>query len=395
MRATNASCSTLRRSELNGRSSPKSCGIRLRYTRNSRSALRSSAPSALTNSLEPSAATPKYGVEPRASTPARSSCRTARPDRGQSVDHRLDRRSPRRCAADDEDERPAEPADRPGQRRVERHRSLQEADDHEPTDEGPSGPTRAAAQPRRGRGENRGDGGDARRGHVAVARQQSEIRVHVDRVEPWGRPDRSPQPAEDHHGHQPGDRHAGQQPPTPMPQDPRQPAPEQHQAEDARPDDDDVDDPLGDRVEAAQQVRGERHQRVAEQPLDPEHDQHDHCGDDETKDVDRRTLDRPTWAGVAGAIGRRGVRHRPPHVPRAGTTREPQSGTGRRRSSNEPRFGEPVGRPTAPAVAALQHADFHATSCCVHRESGIHPRPGGPEGPPPPQNLDTSLSIER
>ena len=45
----------------------------------SRSALRSSAPKAFTNSREPSPATPKYGVEPRASTPARSSWTTGRP----------------------------------------------------------------------------------------------------------------------------------------------------------------------------------------------------------------------------------------------------------------------------------------------------------------------------
>ena len=71
--ATSASCSTLRRSVENGRSSPRSRGWSRRYRRNRRSALRSSSPSAFTNSGLPSAPAAKYGVEPRASTPACSS----------------------------------------------------------------------------------------------------------------------------------------------------------------------------------------------------------------------------------------------------------------------------------------------------------------------------------
>ena len=53
-----------------GCSSPRSRGRSRRYGRNSRSALRSSPPRAFTNSSPPPRATPKYGVDPRASTPA-------------------------------------------------------------------------------------------------------------------------------------------------------------------------------------------------------------------------------------------------------------------------------------------------------------------------------------
>ena len=49
VRATSASCSTARRSDENGRSSPRSRRRVRRYRRKSRSALRSSAPNAFTN----------------------------------------------------------------------------------------------------------------------------------------------------------------------------------------------------------------------------------------------------------------------------------------------------------------------------------------------------------
>ena len=65
----------------NGFSSPSRRRWIRRYRRNSRSALRSSAPSALTNSTSPFSATPKYGVDPRASTRACRRSRSGRPTR--------------------------------------------------------------------------------------------------------------------------------------------------------------------------------------------------------------------------------------------------------------------------------------------------------------------------
>ena len=57
--------------------------------RNSRSALRSSSPSALTNSVVPSVVAPKYGVEPRASTLGLLEPREVDPDRRQPGGDRL------------------------------------------------------------------------------------------------------------------------------------------------------------------------------------------------------------------------------------------------------------------------------------------------------------------
>ena len=78
-RATSASCSTIRCSDENGPRSPTSLRRRSRYTRNIRSALRSSRPWTLMKRRRPSLASPKYGVELRASTPARDRCASGTP----------------------------------------------------------------------------------------------------------------------------------------------------------------------------------------------------------------------------------------------------------------------------------------------------------------------------
>ncbi len=78
---TSASCSTARRRVEYGTSSPTFWSRSRRQARNRRSASRSSCPRALTNSWRPSASRAKYGVEPRASTPARVSDATPRPAR--------------------------------------------------------------------------------------------------------------------------------------------------------------------------------------------------------------------------------------------------------------------------------------------------------------------------
>ncbi len=88
------------------------------------------------------------------------------------------------------------------------------------------------------------------------------------------------------------DGHGDDHPPPPPVQDHHQPAAEHDEPEDARPDHDDVDDPLRDGVEPAQQIRREGDERVAEQPLEEDQRQHDDGRDDEPKHVGRRVLDR-------------------------------------------------------------------------------------------------------
>jgi hypothetical protein len=111
--------------------------------------------------------------------------------------------------------------------------------------------------------------------------------VHLDRREPLIGLDQKVEPAKGHHGYHSG-RHDRDQHPPPTPiHDQYQPASQDDHSQDARSDHDDGDDPLRNGAESAQQIRRERHQRVAEEPLDSEQDQHHYSGHDGTKDVCR------------------------------------------------------------------------------------------------------------
>ncbi len=88
------------------------------------SALRWSSPNAFTNSLPPSVATAKYGVEPRASTLATSRRASGTPTRGEPVGDRVTGRTARRTTEQHDDRGTDDPPDEHAAHRVERHRAV-------------------------------------------------------------------------------------------------------------------------------------------------------------------------------------------------------------------------------------------------------------------------------
>ena len=108
--------------------------------RKSRSALRWSSPNAFTNSLSPSAATAKYGVEPRASTLASSRRASGTPTAASPSAIDVTGRTARRTPEQHDDRGADDPPDEHGAHRVERHRCGDEPVERQPEHEDPTEP---------------------------------------------------------------------------------------------------------------------------------------------------------------------------------------------------------------------------------------------------------------
>ena len=186
-----------------------------------------------------------------------------------------------------------EPADRHGQDRVERHRRVHESRHRQSGDQGPSRPAPPAAEPRRGSGEHPADRGDAGSRREALVRQRTEIDTDVDQDLPGVGLDQtrrarltsaaatSPAAATVASIRHCRPRSIHQRRP-PRTTTPRIRVPTHHG----------VDDPGRQGVESAEEVRHERHQGVAEQPLDDQDEEHRGGRDDHAQDVSGGTLDR-------------------------------------------------------------------------------------------------------
>ncbi len=111
------------------------------------------------------------------------------------------------------------------------------------------------------------------------------------------------EPTEDRHGQHSGDRDGDQHPPSTPIQDPRQPASQHDQAQDARPDHDGGDDPVRDGVESAEQSQtrtppachrtATRQQAGSAPPPQRRRDEGCPLANAGSADPSRRPLDRP------------------------------------------------------------------------------------------------------
>ena len=151
----------------------------------------------------------------------------------------------------------------------------------------PSEPAPAAGQPRRRRGDDRDDGGEAGPAREAGAAQPVERVGDLDDA-PCGIGCEPVQEVRDAARDRAGEHQREQVPDATVQQRVHEPAREEHDREDPAADDDDVDDPLRHRLEAAEELAGELDQRVAEQPLHQEHDEEHDDRDHQPQHVGRR-----------------------------------------------------------------------------------------------------------
>ena len=255
-----------------------------------RSALRSSRPSTFTNSRPPSGVTAKYGVDPRASTLAGVICVDGEPDRRQSGGDRLGAGpaggAPTITIAAAPANHPTSTAwTDPNDISDVSVRTSIERDDGDPADLPPP-----AAQPRRSGGQRSGERSEGDRRREPSRRERPEIGagrgddgslVHVGEIVEQRRRATAAITRAEHH-RRPDAAHRSRtavqsNPPTSTTNVSRRVAGDHRREQ-----------PVGDRVDAGEEVRSEHDDGVAEQPRHDEDDDDRDGGDDQSEEVGRR-----------------------------------------------------------------------------------------------------------